>query len=44
LKHPMQELVAMFVTTDEDDEEGLYTTFDIDALADFVGMDDEEKE
>lgn len=44
LKHPMQELVKMFVTTDEDDEDGLYTTFDIDALAEFVGMDEDEKE
>ena len=43
LKHPMQELVAMFVTTDEDDEDGLYTTFDIDALAEFVGMDEDEE-
>jgi hypothetical protein len=39
----MQELVAMFVTTDEDDEDGLYTTFDIDALAEFVGMDEDEE-
>ena len=44
LKHPMQELVKMFVTTDEDDKEGLYTTFDIDALSEFVGMDEDEKE
>ena len=43
MKHPIQELVAMF-TTVEDDEEGVYTTFDIDALADFVGMMEDEKE
>jgi len=40
--HPMQHLIGMFVTTDEDDEDGLYTTFDIDSLAEFVGMDDED--
>jgi hypothetical protein len=39
----MQKLVAMFVTTDEDDEDGLYTTFDIDALAEFVGMGEDEE-
>ena len=40
--HPMQHLIGMFVTTDEDDEDGVYTTFDIDSLAEFVGMDDED--
>ena len=44
VKHPMQELISMFVTTDEDDEDGIYTTFDIDALADFVGMMEDEDE
>ena len=43
LKHPMQELVKMFVTTDEDDKDGLYTTFDIDALSEFVGMNENEE-
>ena len=42
MKHPMQELVGMFVTTDEDDEDGVYTTFDIDSLAEFVEMLDED--
>ena len=43
LKHPIQELVKMFTTVDENDEDGsMYTTFDIDALADFVDMDNDE--
>ena len=44
IRHPMQELVSMFVTTDHDEEQGLYTEFDMDALAEFVGMDEDEKE
>ena len=44
MKHPIQELVAMFTTVEEDDEDGVYTTFDIDALADFVGMMEDEEE
>ena len=43
MKHPMQELVKMFVTTDQDDKEGMYTTFDIDALAEFVDMDEDKE-
>jgi len=31
------------VTTDEDDKDGLYTTFDIDALSEFVGMNENEE-
>lgn len=42
MKHPIQELVQMFTTVDEDDEDGMYTTFDIDALSDFVGMMEED--
>lgn len=42
MKHPIQELVSMFTTVEEDEEDGVYTTFDIDALADFVNLDPDE--
>ena len=42
LKHPMQELVQLFVTTEEEDGE-MITEFDIDALAEFVDMTGEDE-
>ena len=39
IKHPMQGLVDLFVESEHDETQGLYTRFDIDALAEFVGDD-----
>lgn len=43
IKHPIQDLVQMFtIVEEEEDEDGMHTIFDIDALADFVGMTEED--
>ena len=36
VKHPMQELVDIFVLSDYDETQGLYTEFDLDLVKDVV--------
>tara|TARA_B100000035_G_scaffold19368_1_gene15490 strand:+ start:827 stop:1219 length:393 start_codon:yes stop_codon:yes gene_type:complete len=45
VKHPMQELVDIFVLSDYDETQGLYTEFDLDLVKDVVDeIKGEEKE
>lgn len=46
IKHPMQQMVELFVNSDYDDEHGLYTEFDMgtmeEVVKDLVGEEDKE--
>ena len=45
IKHPMQQMVDLFVNSEYDDEHGLYTEFDIgtmeEVVKDLIGEDEE---
>ena len=46
VKHPMQQLVDLFVNSDYDETQGLYTEFDMGTMKDVIEelIGDEEKE
>ena len=47
IKHPMQQMVELFVNSDYDDTQGLYTEFDMgtmqEVVKDLLGEDEKEK-